>query len=138
MTVRDLPDLPGVEHRFLDVGGLRTHVALAGSGDPLVLLHATVRYYRNLVTREIPLLLAGQYRWSRLTVPTLVLTGDRDPIVPVDSTREFGTLATDVSVEVLDEVGHFPATEQPELVAARALEFFGAQKSPPSKPPKSP
>ncbi|WP_051178230.1 alpha/beta fold hydrolase [Nocardia concava] len=305
MTVRDLPDLADVEHRFLDVGGLRTHVALAGSGEPLVLLHgwpqhwwqwrhligplaqrfrvicpdlrglgwtdappdgyrpsvmaddiaglldalainrfraighdwgglagyllalrfpdrmrqyialntaspflrptpkvvagsarlwhiaanaapvagpllaaraipdwalrhwihrsaaltsedreiflaqfdepdrvgATVRYYRNLVTHEIPLLLAGQYRWSRLTVPTLVLTGNRDPIVAVESTREFGSLATDVSVEVLEDVGHFPATEQPELVAARALEFFGAQKSPPSnpsKPPKSP
>jgi pimeloyl-ACP methyl ester carboxylesterase len=37
--MRPLPELPGVEHRFVDAGGLRMHVAEAGSGDPLVLLH---------------------------------------------------------------------------------------------------
>jgi pimeloyl-ACP methyl ester carboxylesterase len=37
--MRPLPELPGVEHRFVDAGGLRMHVAEAGSGDPVVLLH---------------------------------------------------------------------------------------------------
>ncbi|MEC3957182.1 alpha/beta hydrolase [Nocardia sp. CDC153] len=101
---------------------------------------ATVSYYRNLITHEIPLLLSGQYRWSRLRVPTLILAGNRDPLLPVTATREFGSLATDIRVEVFDEVGHFPATEQPERVVERAMEFFGYQKSlsNPSKPPKSP
>lgn len=38
---RVLPELPGVEHRYVDVGGLRMHVAVAGPEDaePLVLLH---------------------------------------------------------------------------------------------------
>lgn len=34
-----MPELPGVEHRFVEVGDLRIHVAEAGEGDPLVLLH---------------------------------------------------------------------------------------------------
>lgn len=34
-----MPELPGVEHRFVEVGGVRFHVAEAGEGDPLVLLH---------------------------------------------------------------------------------------------------
>jgi pimeloyl-ACP methyl ester carboxylesterase len=38
-TTPALPDLPGVTHRFLDAGGLRVHVAEAGSGEPLVMLH---------------------------------------------------------------------------------------------------
>ncbi len=33
------PALPGVEHRYVDAGGFRMHVAEAGSGDPLVLIH---------------------------------------------------------------------------------------------------
>jgi pimeloyl-ACP methyl ester carboxylesterase len=35
------PELPGVRHAFLDAGGLRTHVALAGPEDapPVVLVH---------------------------------------------------------------------------------------------------
>jgi pimeloyl-ACP methyl ester carboxylesterase len=34
-----LPQLAGVEHRFVDLPALRTHVAVAGEGDPVVLLH---------------------------------------------------------------------------------------------------
>ena len=37
--LRELPDLPGVEHRYVDAGGLRVHIAEAGSGPPLVLQH---------------------------------------------------------------------------------------------------
>jgi pimeloyl-ACP methyl ester carboxylesterase len=34
-----MPQLPGVEHRFVELNGLRLHVAEAGDGEPLVLLH---------------------------------------------------------------------------------------------------
>jgi pimeloyl-ACP methyl ester carboxylesterase len=36
---RPLPELPGVKHRFIDLPNLRMHVAEAGEGDPVVLLH---------------------------------------------------------------------------------------------------
>jgi pimeloyl-ACP methyl ester carboxylesterase len=38
---RDLPQVDGVEHRFVSAGGLRTHVALAGDPDapPLLCVH---------------------------------------------------------------------------------------------------
>ncbi len=35
----DFPHVEGVSHRFLEVGGLRVHVAEAGEGEPLVLQH---------------------------------------------------------------------------------------------------
>ena len=38
-VTRELPHLDGVAHRFVDAGGLRVHVAEAGEGEPLVLLH---------------------------------------------------------------------------------------------------
>ena len=45
MSTRELPDVDGVEHRFLSAGGLRTHVALAGSGPPLLLLHGWPQHW---------------------------------------------------------------------------------------------
>src|SRR5947209_6165719 len=41
----DLPDLPGVEHREVLAGGVRLHVAEAGSGPPLVLLHGWPQHW---------------------------------------------------------------------------------------------
>lgn len=34
-----MPQLAGVRHRFVNAGDLKTHVAVAGEGDPVVLLH---------------------------------------------------------------------------------------------------
>jgi pimeloyl-ACP methyl ester carboxylesterase len=36
---RQLPQLPGVKHRFVSIGEFKNHVAIAGEGDPVVLLH---------------------------------------------------------------------------------------------------
>jgi len=36
---RPMPEVEGVEHRLVNAGGLRTHVAEAGSGPPLLMLH---------------------------------------------------------------------------------------------------
>jgi pimeloyl-ACP methyl ester carboxylesterase len=45
VSARELPEVEGVEHRFLSAGGLRTHVALAGSGPPLLLLHGWPQHW---------------------------------------------------------------------------------------------
>ncbi len=42
---RKLPELEGVEHRYLEVRGLRTHVAEAGEGDPLLMLHGWPQHW---------------------------------------------------------------------------------------------
>jgi pimeloyl-ACP methyl ester carboxylesterase len=41
----DIPHVAGVEHRFVDAGGLRTHVALAGDGPPVVMLHGWPQHW---------------------------------------------------------------------------------------------
>ena len=41
-----LPELPGVEHRVVELpGGLRMHVAEAGQGDPVLLLHGFPQHW---------------------------------------------------------------------------------------------
>lgn len=54
------PTLDGVEHRFVNAAGLRMHVAEAGSGDPVLLLHGFPQHWWEW-HRVIPGL-AAQYR----------------------------------------------------------------------------
>jgi len=45
VTAAPMPVLDGVTHRFVDVGGLQVHVAEAGTGEPLVLLHGWPQHW---------------------------------------------------------------------------------------------
>lgn len=92
-------------------------------------VQATVHYYRHLMTREIPRLLEGHYRRTRLRVPTLVLAGTRDPLFTMSAMRDFGSHADDLQISPLRETGHFPATEQPQQVIDRTLAFFDRSRS---------
>jgi pimeloyl-ACP methyl ester carboxylesterase len=40
-----IPHVAGVEHKFVSAGGLRTHVALAGEGSPVLLLHGWPQHW---------------------------------------------------------------------------------------------
>ncbi len=42
---RPLPEVEGVGHRFVSAGGLRTHVAEAGEGPPLLMLHGWPQHW---------------------------------------------------------------------------------------------
>lgn len=55
-----LPEVAGVTHRSVDVGGLSVHVAEAGTGDPLVLLHGWPQHW--YCWRRLVPLLADRYR----------------------------------------------------------------------------
>jgi pimeloyl-ACP methyl ester carboxylesterase len=41
----DIPHVAGVDHEFVDAGGLRTHVALAGEGRPVLLMHGWPQHW---------------------------------------------------------------------------------------------
>ena len=55
-----IPQVPGVTHRFVAARGTRFHVAEAGTGDPVLLLHGIAQHWyawRKLIPE-----LAGEYR----------------------------------------------------------------------------
>ena len=54
------PHLAGVEHRFLELDGLRVHVAEAGAGEPLILQHGWPQHW--WAWRELIPPLAERYR----------------------------------------------------------------------------
>jgi pimeloyl-ACP methyl ester carboxylesterase len=59
-------------------------------------------------------------------VPTRFLFGTNDKAVSRHMLTGVEGHCDDLTLELVPDSGHFIAEEQPELVAARAAEFFGA------------
>jgi pimeloyl-ACP methyl ester carboxylesterase len=86
---------------------------------------ATQLLYRTFLLREAVPVLRGRYRAADLDVPTLLLFGDRDQVIPLRTVTAAAAQSAAVELEVVPGASHFVVDERPELVAERALEFFG-------------
>lgn len=60
ITDRPLPDLPGAEHRWVNVRGAQLHVAELGHGAPVVLLHGLAQHW--YAWRKVAPMLSDDYR----------------------------------------------------------------------------
>ncbi|MCU0313148.1 MAG: alpha/beta hydrolase [Solirubrobacteraceae bacterium] len=85
---------------------------------------ASQRYYRTFLLRELPAVLKGTYEPRPLTVPTLLLHGERDVVIPPDMVRAGMREGDHLEVEFVPDSGHWIAQERPDLVAERALWWF--------------
>jgi pimeloyl-ACP methyl ester carboxylesterase len=61
---------------------------------------------------------------AAIRVPTLVLHGTSDQLIPVEHARLFGRGIAGSEVVVLDEVGHLPMEERPEQTATLVANFL--------------
>jgi pimeloyl-ACP methyl ester carboxylesterase len=97
---------------------------------------ATELLYRTFVLREAAQVVRGRYSPQDLHVPTLLLFGERDAVISADTVRSQAARSEAIELEVVPGVGHFIVDERPELVAERALDFFGlrAGGSAPDRP----
>lgn len=80
--------------------------------------------YRTFLLREAVPVLAGRYAGLPFEVPTLLLVGERDAVIPTRAVREQAAGADALELELVPEAGHFIVDEAPELVADRTLGFF--------------
>jgi pimeloyl-ACP methyl ester carboxylesterase len=85
--------------------------------------------YRVFQLKESPENLRGRYARARLTVPTLLLFGTDDAALRPNLLAGYQRHADDMRIELVPGCGHFIADERPDLVADRALSFFGAPGS---------
>lgn len=97
-----LAQLPG----FLDT----TLAALRAQAEP--------KGQKQALTNDLP----------RLSVPTLVLWGDRDLVVPVSQARAAARLLPCGSLKVIANTGHLPHVERPEKFVAALPGFFTASR----------
>ena len=86
---------------------------------------ATVALYRTFLLSEGPRVMGGRYGDARLTVPTRLVNGDSDLVSSRAMLDGWQRNADDMSVEILEGVGHFVPEEAPEAVAERARALFG-------------
>jgi pimeloyl-ACP methyl ester carboxylesterase len=87
---------------------------------------AAVQMYRTFNLREMPAIVRGRYAEARLRVPTLMVFGEDDFVLRPQMLGGYQRHAEEMRVELVPGCGHFIADERPELVAARAREFFAA------------
>jgi pimeloyl-ACP methyl ester carboxylesterase len=78
---------------------------------------AASRVYRSFLTRE----LAEAAPKERLTVPTRLVVGTKDPVLHPGRVAGFEDHADDMTVEFVDGLGHWLPDEAPKLVADRIL-----------------
>ena len=86
---------------------------------------ASVLLYRTFLATEALPVMSGRYRDARLTVPTRLLGGSGDPVITPAFLSGYDDRADDMTVEVLEGVGHFVPEEAPEVVAERIRALFG-------------
>jgi pimeloyl-ACP methyl ester carboxylesterase len=63
-------------------------------------------------------------RLPALRAPTLVLTGDRDAIIPADNSRRIAALVPDARLVVIEGVGHVFPLEAPQRTVAELTAHF--------------
>lgn len=81
------------------------------------------RYYQRAVREGI----GGRWRAHRLTVPTLVLFGERDRYVTPKLLPGYEPFTDDMRVELVPDSGHFIVNEKPDLVIERTREWLSGR-----------
>jgi pimeloyl-ACP methyl ester carboxylesterase len=66
-------------------------------------------------------------RYTKLSIPTMVLWGAKDSITPLAQGQDLARLIPGARLDVLPSVGHIPAIEDERSFNAALLEFLGAR-----------
>ncbi len=67
---------------------------------------------------------------DRLVAPTLFLWGDKDPLGSPDDGRKLAAHMPYAELRVVEDAGHLPWLDQPEVCAEAILAFLGASAAP--------
>ena len=62
--------------------------------------------------------------FKKLTVPTLLIAGEQDQIIPAEMGRQAATLNPKVQLAILKDTAHFPMLEDPETYLQNVRQFL--------------
>lgn len=85
--------------------------------------------YRGTILPAFLKIIFGAYAKRDLTVPTLVLIGAKEPSATLQRMGHRRGRGGNITTEIVTGEGHFIADHRPDLVAAKALEFFRTQRA---------
>jgi pimeloyl-ACP methyl ester carboxylesterase len=63
--------------------------------------------------------------FAKLTVPTLLIAGEYDQIIPAKLGQKAAILSDKVQLEIINNTAHFPMLEDPEIYLAKVRGFLG-------------
>jgi 2-hydroxy-6-oxonona-2,4-dienedioate hydrolase len=67
----------------------------------------------------------GLHRLKKIQdVPTLVIWGKSDNLIPIEHSKLFEETISNTSLEIVDDAGHAPFAEKPAIVSEMLHEFF--------------
>ena len=76
-----------------------------------------INYYRNLPLTRI-------HQDYKVIVPTLLIVGNKDPFIQLESVVKSTEYSKKFLLKIVDGVGHFPHQENPDLVNKLLLSFL--------------
>ena len=119
-------DLPG--YLFAHPGSEAARAALALPADPALIPKAIAQGAWNIgCTTKFAWPIADHglgRRLHRVEVPTLILWGRQDALIPVAYAAEFGSRIAGSEVEVIDDCGHVVQADQPARAWAAVSKFL--------------
>ena len=62
--------------------------------------------------------------WKTLNIPTMVIAGSDDQLIPIEQSRGFADLPKYSTLEEIKSVGHMPMLEAPDKVAMALVRFI--------------
>ena len=68
---------------------------------------------------------------ERIRLPTLIIAGDEDRVLPTALTRSMAARIPGAKLVFMEGVGHFPNLEQPDVFNQVVLDFITAQEEKP-------
>lgn len=80
--------------------------------------------HRSFTVRDIPAVMLNRHHRRRLSVPTVLLGGERDPVFPPAVLSGGERFADDLRVQILPGAGHWLPEERPDEVADAARLLF--------------
>ena len=120
-------DLP--KYLFAHPGSEAAQAALALPGDPELIPKAIAQGAWNIgCTTKFAWPIADHglgRRLHRIQVPTLIVWGRQDALIPVAYAAEFGSRIAGSQVEVIDDCGHVVQADQPEHTWTALSKFLG-------------
>ena len=113
--VRETMRVCCVDAGRVDPAAIAAHVELATERQSYEWAHrafltAARSLLRRLARRERFLAMLHQ-----ISCPTLIIHGEKDRLVPVAAARAIAQMRSDWTLQVLDDIGHVPQLEDPEL-----------------------
>jgi len=95
--------------------------------------HAFVRTLRAVIDPGGQTVSAADRLYLAAGLPTLIIWGDQDPVIPVDHARRAHELIPGSRLEIFEGCGHFPHVEAPQRFAEVLRDFVSSTEPAPAE-----